>query len=161
MGLLGCNGFGASGGISQQALTPPRRAAVEEGVRRFAATVAQDVTQEGPIAWKKHFEEGPEFFMAVNGKLAFPSGQAAAQALPEIARVYKRIELRWGDDLRVDALTPELAVMAASYNEVVDYADGHREAASGYFTGVTELRNGQWQFRDAHWSAPVPPAKVP
>jgi hypothetical protein len=130
-------------------------------VRRFAATVAYDVTQEGPIAWRKHFEEGPEFFMAVNGKLAFSSGQAAAQALPEVARVYKRIELRWGDDLRVDVLTPEFAVMAATYNEHVDYADGDREAARGYFTGVVEQRNGQWKFRDAHWSAPVPPAKVP
>jgi hypothetical protein len=99
--------------------------------------------------------------MAVNGRLAFPSGAAAAQAIPEIARMYKHIELRWGDDLRVDALTTELAVMATSYDEVLDYADGHREAASGYFTGLAELRNGQWQFRDAHWSAPMIAAKAP
>jgi hypothetical protein len=147
--------------IQIQTFTPAQRAAVDDGVRRFAAAVAHDVTQEGPIAWRRHFEDGPAFFMAVNGKLAFPSGQAAAQAIPEVARIYKHIELRWGDDLRVDALTPELAVMAASYDEVLDYADGHREAASGYFTGLAELRNGQWQFRDAHWSALVPPAKVP
>lgn len=158
VGLLGCQGDSFMV-HSRTPLTPERRAAVEDGVRRFAATVAHDVTKDGPIAWGKHFEEGPEFFMAVNGKLAFPSGQAAAQALPEVARVYKHIELRWGDDLRVDVLTPELAVTAASYIEDVDYADGHREAASGYFTGVTELRNGQWQFRDAHWSVPLTPTK--
>jgi hypothetical protein len=158
--MLGCHGYRDSGD-NVQSLTPERRATVEDGVRRFAATVAHDVTQEGPIAWRKHFAETPAFFMAVNGKLAFPSGQAAAQAMPEVARTYKHIDLHWGNDLRVDALTPELAVMATSYDEVLDDAQGNRLAASGYFTGVAELRNGQWKFRDAHWSVPVPPAKSP
>jgi hypothetical protein len=157
---VGCGTFHNSRENSQ-ALTPARRAAVEEDVRRFALNVAHDVTQDGPIAWRKHFSDSPSFFMAVNGKLALSSGQAAAQAIPEIARTYKHIELRWGDDLRVDVLTPELAVMAASWNEVVDLADGKRLVESGYFTGVVENRNGQWQFRDAHWSAPVPAATTP
>lgn len=143
-----------------QALTAEQRAAVEDGVRRFAGLVAHDVSQEGPIAWAKHFSDRPEFFMAVNGKVAFPSGQAAAQALPEVARAYKHIDLRWGSDLRVDVLTSELAVLGASYEEVLDYADGHRENASGYCTGVVELRNGAWQFRDAHWSAPATPTRA-
>jgi hypothetical protein len=141
--------------------TAARRAVVEEDVRRFANIVAHDVTQDGPIAWRKHFSDSPSFFMAVNGKLAFPSGPAAAQAIPVIARAIKHIELRWGDDLRVDVLTPELAVVAASWTEVLDLGDGHRVTESGYFTGVAENRNGQWQFRDAHWSAPVPGEKVP
>ena len=158
--LHGCHGH-LDSVDSSQSLTPAHRAAVEEGVRRFAITVAHDVTQEGPMAWRKHFADSQAFFMAVNGKLAFPNGQAAAQAIPEIARTIKHIELRWGDDLRVDALTPELAVMATSYDEVLDYAEGNRVAVSGYFTGLAELRNGQWQFRDAHWSVPVPAAKVP
>lgn len=146
---------------NSQALTPAHHAAVEADVRRFANTVAHDVTQDGPMAWRKHFSDSPSFFMAVNGKLAFPSGPAAAQAIPEIARAIKHIELRWGDDLRVDVLTPELAVMAASWNEVVDLADGKHLVESGYFSGVAEERNGQWRFRDAHWSAPVPGDSVP
>lgn len=102
--------------------------------------------------------------MAVNGAVAFPNGQAAAQAIPEIARQFKRIELRWGDDLRVDALTENLCVMATSYTEVIELqpgVEGMRGTHSGYFTGVAELGNGQWQFRNAHWSMPVPAAKVP
>lgn len=157
---VGCGGLHDSRQNSQ-ALTPASRAAVEEGVRRFANTVAHDVTQDGPMAWRKHFSDSPSFFMVVNGKIAFPSGQAAAQAIPEIARTIKHIELRWGDDLRVDVLTPQLTVMATSWTEVVDFADGHRVTSSGYFTGVAENRNGQWQFRDAHWSAPVPGEKAP
>jgi hypothetical protein len=115
------------------------------------------------MAWRKHFSDRPEFFMAVNGQLAFPSGQAAAQAIPEVARRYKHIELRWGDDLRLDALTENLCVIGASYTEIVELqpgVDGPAGTQRGYFTGVVENRNGQWQFRDAHWSAPVPPGKV-
>jgi hypothetical protein len=149
---------------NSQSLTPVRRAAVEDGVRRFTVTVAHDVTQEGPVAWRKHSADSPAFFMAVNGKLAFPSGAAAAQAIPEVARQYKHIELSWGDDLRLDALTENLCVVAASYTEVIELRpgiEGIQGTQSGYFTGLAEKRNGQWQFRDAHWSEPAPPAKVP
>src|SRR5277367_4629445 len=157
---MGCNAH-VDSFHGAQTLTAERRAVVEEGVRRFAGVVAHDVSQDGPIAWAKYFSDGPEFFMAVNGKMALPSGQAAAQAIPEIARAYKHIDLRWGNDLRVDVLTPELAVMGASYDEVLDYADGRQENLSGYFTGVAELRNGVWQFRDAHWSSPAAAGKAP
>ena len=157
---LGCQGCRYSADNSRS-LTPARRAAVEDGVRRFTVTVAQDVTQEGPMAWRKHFADSPGFFMAVNGKLVFPNGQAAAHAIPEIARNYKHIELRWGDDLRVDALTPDMAVVATSWQEVRVDMEGHQVTESGFFTGLAEQRNGQWQFRNAHWSVAAPPAKVP
>ena len=159
---LVCQGYRYSAD-NQESLTPARRVAVEDGVRRFTATVARDVTQEGPMAWRKHFADSPAFFMAVNGKLAFPNGQAAAQAIPEIARQYKHIELRW-DDLRLDALTENLCVVAASYTEVIELQpgiEGIQGTQSGYFTGLAENRNGQWQFRNAHWSAPVISPKVP
>jgi hypothetical protein len=144
-------------------LTPERKAAVEDSVRQFVSNVAHDVTQDGPIAWRKHFSDSPAFFMAVNGTLAFPNGHAAAQAIPEIARQYKHIELRWGDDLRVDALTENLCVVAASYTEVIELqpgVGGMQGTQRGYFTGLAEKRNGQWQFRNAHWSAAVPPSKA-
>jgi hypothetical protein len=115
------------------------------------------------MAWRKHFSDSPAFFMAVNGALAFPNGQAAAQAIPGIARQYKQIELHWGDDLRVDALTENLCVVAAFYTEVIELqpgVEGPQGTQRGYFTGLAEKRNGQWQFRNAHWSAAVPPSKA-
>jgi hypothetical protein len=145
-------------------LTAAQRAAVEDGVRKFTATVAQDVTREGPMAWLKHFEDGPEFFMAVNGQLAFPSGQMAAKAIPTVATKYKSIVLRWGDDLRVDALTENLCVVGMSYNEVSEFSaegGGRKLNQSGYFTGLAEKRGGRWQFRDAHWSVPESAVKTP
>ena len=103
-------------------------------------------------------------YVAVNGQLAFPDGAAAAQAIPQIAGAYKHIELRWGDDLRLDPLTENLCVVADSYTEVIELqpgAAGPQGTQTGYFTGVAENRNGHWQFRDAHWSAAVVPEKIP
>lgn len=151
---LGCQACRRSAESSEE-LTPERRAAVEDSVRQFTAAVAHDVTEEGPIAWKRHFADSPNFFMAVDGKLVFPNGQAAAQAIPEIARQYQHIELRWGNDLRLDALTENLCVVAGSYTEVIELRPGVTGPGGtqmGYFTGVAEKRDGQWQFRNAHWS---------
>ncbi len=42
----------------------------------------------------------------------------------------------WGDTLRVDPLTPSLAMMTAPYHEVLVDPAGKRVEASGYFTGL-------------------------
>jgi hypothetical protein len=140
-----------------QVMAPERATAVEQSVRAFVATVAHDVTQEGPIAWNKHFQDTPAFFMAVNGQMAFPSGAAAKQGMPHVAQLIKRIDLKWGDDLRVDPLSPELAMVGASWREVQTDPAGHSIEETGYFTGLAQSRDGRWQFRDAHWSSPVAP----
>jgi hypothetical protein len=145
-----------------QALTPERATAVQDGVRAFMRGVAHDVTQDGPTAWRKHFADTPAFFMAVNGKMVFANSAEVTARLPQVARAIKQIELNWGDDLRVDPLAPDLAVVGASYHELQVWADGHHVEDSGYFTGVVQYRDGRWQFRDAHWSsAPVPPSQAP
>jgi len=134
---------------------------IDSDVRNFMSDVAHDVTQDGPAAWRKYFADTPAFFMAVNGKIAFASGAEAIAGLPQVAAAIKQIELKWGDDLRVDPLAPDLAVVAAPYHEVQVWADGRRVEDSGYFTGVAQYRDGRWQFRDCHWSAPVPSPPAP
>lgn len=142
-------------------LTPARAAAVGNGVQAFMMAVAHDITQDGPVAWRKHFADSPAFFMAADGRLVFPNSAAAKTGIQDLTRAIKRIELRWGDDLRVDPLTTNLAVVAASYHEVQVDAAGKRVEESGYFTGTAEYHDGRWQFRNAHWSDPVPPAAGP
>jgi len=134
-------------------LTAEQRAGVERGVQQFMAQVAQDVTREGPAAWRKEFSGGPEFFMASDGKLAFANGQAAMQGIEGVAQMIKHIELKWGNDLKIDALTPNLAAVGTSWAEEREDAQGHRVKESGYFTGVVELRDAKWVFRDVHWSS--------
>ena len=77
-GSAGCSARTA-GSAELQSLTPASAAAVDESARTFMHTVAHDVTQEGPLAWLKFFNTGPEFFMAVDGQLAFPNAAAAKE----------------------------------------------------------------------------------
>jgi hypothetical protein len=150
----GTNSRAAVSSGSQSA--PTKTGTTEEVVRKFMAQVAHDVTQEGPLAWINYFENGPAFFMAVNGQLAFPDSKAAKVGTQKFARTIRHIELTWGQDLRVDPLTAELAVVAVSWREIQIDTAGHRVEEIGMFTGLVEFRDGRWQFRDAHWSSPVP-----
>jgi hypothetical protein len=150
-----------SAGCGSQSLTPVRASAVEDGVRAFTRTVANDITQEGPSAWRRHFADSPSFFMAAEGRLEFPNSGAATAGIRDLTRMIKQIELRWGDDLRVDPLTADLAVVATTWHEVLSSAEGRRVEETGYFTGVAEYRDGRWQFRNAHWSVKAPPSPVP
>jgi hypothetical protein len=144
-----------------QSLAAESTAGVESSVRVFMRHVAHDVTQGGPAAWRKYFADSPAFFMAVNGKIAFASGAEAIAGLPQIATAIKQIELKWGDDLRVDPLAPDLAAVGVSYHELQLWAVGRRVQENGYFTGVVQYRDGHWKLRDCHWSEPVPPSPAP
>jgi hypothetical protein len=130
---------------------------IDSDVRHFMSDAAHDVTQDGPSAWRKYFADTPAFFMVVDGQMAFASGAQATTGIQQVAKSIKQIELKWGDDLRVDPLAPEIAVVAASYREIQMWANGRRVEENGYFTGVVQYRDGRWQFRDCHWSEPVPP----
>lgn len=152
--FIGCRN-GATHVGDSATLTPIQATAVEKSVRQFAREVALGVTAEGPVAWGRYFENTPAFFMAVNGQIAFGSGADAIAGIPNVAKIYPHIELHWGDDLRVDPLTSALAVVAGSYHEVLTEGSGQRIDAHGFFSAVAEYRAGRWQFRNAHWSAPV------
>ena len=160
LALAGC-GLGFDVPTGSASFTAGRIPAVEQEVRRFVADVARDATQEGPAAWQKHFADDPAFFMAVEGKLQFPSRQAAREGIEGLARTIPHIELNWGDDLRVDPLTADFAQVATSWHEVLVDKDGHRMEEVGFFTGLVEKRGGQWQFRNAHWSVASPASKAP
>jgi hypothetical protein len=155
----GCGGHGNAGAGS--GLTFAQKKLVEDGVRSFMVGVAHDVSTEGPIAWHKHFADIPAFFMAVDGQLAFANSEAAAAGIDGFAKTIQHIELHWGDEVRVDALTAEFAVVATPWVEVQTDLKGHAATTSGFFTAVAENRDGQWRFRDAHWSEPVVAAKTP
>lgn len=143
--------------LAASPLDPAARAAVSASVRSFAQQVAQGITQDGPRAWQRYFDSSPQFFMAVNGRLQFADGASAQQGIAALPGVIRRISLRWGDDLRVDPLTPDLAVVAASYTEELESPDGHKRSERGFFTALAEQDGHQWRFRNAHWSSlPAP-----
>jgi len=152
LGLLTGCGLSSDVPAGPTRLTAASKAAVEQEVHQFCAAVARDVTQQGPPAWEKYLADDPAFFLADQGKLVFPSRQAATQGIHEFAHTIQHIQLNWGDDLRVDPLAPEFAVVASSWHEVWSDNEGRQTTEGGFFTGLAERRKGQWQFRNAHWS---------
>jgi len=136
-------------------VTPNEAVGVDQAVREFMQTVSRSVTQDGPLAWIKYFDASPAFFMAVNGQMAFANAAAAEEGTRKFAHTIRQIELQWGNDLRVDPLTNEFAMVAVSWREIQVDTSGHSVTEAGYFTGLAEHREGHWQFRNAHWSAPV------
>jgi hypothetical protein len=152
----GCTGAKTSSGLS-----PDQSLAITNSVRAFAATVANDVTSRGPLAWRDQFADTPSFFMAADGQLVFANNDAATRGIKELPRSIAHIELRWGDPVLVDPLTPALAMLAAPYHEVVVDNAGHRMESSGYFTGLAQLGPAGWKFRNAHWSVATPTSPAP
>jgi hypothetical protein len=148
-------------GERSSGLDPARAAAIDDSVRTFAATVARGITAEGPAAWRGFLLDDTAFFMVSEGRLVFPNGGSAARAIPGLVRTIAHIELRWGDGLRVDALAPGLAMIAAPYYELRVDTAGHRVEEIGFFTGLAEHRAAGWKFRDAHWSMLAPVPRVP
>jgi hypothetical protein len=145
----------AAGASPSHSVTPDGSASVDQAVRAFMQTVSHSVTQDGPMAWIKYFDATPAFFMAVNGQMAFPNPAAAQEGTRNFAQTIRHIELNWGDDLRVDPLSNEFAVVAVSWREIQVDTAGRSVTETGYFTGLVEYREGHWQFRDAHWSSPL------
>ena len=138
----------AAGASHSHSVTPDGASSVDQAVPAFMQTVSHSVTQDGPMAWVKYFDASPAFFMAFNGQMAFPNVAAAQEGTRTFAQTICHIELKWGD-LRVDPLENEFAVVAVSWREIQVDTVGHS------FTGLAEYREGQWKFRDAHWSSPV------
>ena len=157
--------FSAPGALLLAACASPRAAisdaATVDRVRAFMATVARGITAKGPAAWRGFFVDDSTFFMASEGRLVFPSSDAATRAIEQLQHVITHIELTWGDTIRIDPLAPDLAVIGAPYHEVRVDRDGHHVEERGYFTGVAQRRAGGWRLRDAHWSVETPPAAVP
>jgi hypothetical protein len=142
--------------VESQSLKPERAVVIQLEVRAFAKTVAHDVTQEGPLAWRKFLEDTPSFFMAVNGGMAFPDSATATAGIQAFAPTIKQITLEWGNDLRVDPIAQNFAIVAATYHEIQIFKNGKRVDETGFFTGTAEYRERRWQFRNAHWSEPLP-----
>ncbi|HUA88357.1 MAG TPA: hypothetical protein VL994_02915 [Steroidobacteraceae bacterium] len=152
--LAGCGAHAPPGSAAPDTA---RRADESQAVRTFLHEVARNVSRDGPGAWKRAFEDGPQFSMAANGLLVFGDGQAMARGVDELARTLPKIQLSFGEDLRVDPLTPTLAAVGASYSEVQTDAAGRQHDDHGYFTALAELKDGAWRLRSAHWSS-VPPS---
>ncbi|WP_448700988.1 hypothetical protein ACFGVR_02800 [Mucilaginibacter sp. AW1-3] len=137
---------------ANQSLVVEQQAKVKTAVQQFADTIATNITKSGPIAWLKYFDHSDTFFMASDGQLVFRDHEAAEQFITgTLVKSISKINLQW-NNLRVDPLTPGLAVMAAGFHEDLTDSQGNVTGYNGYFTAVAQKTDKGWQLRDAHWS---------
>ncbi len=132
-------------------LTEKQAISVQDSVRVMAAAIERDVTRDGPKAWLRYFARSPQFFMASEGKLVFPNNDSAAAFVQVFAALVRSIQLKWSG-LDIDPLSPDLAVMRASFHEIITDTSGHQMPQEGYFTAVVEHNSIGWQLRNLHWS---------
>jgi hypothetical protein len=118
-----------------------------EGIPDLLAT-------QGPPGWLVVFEDTPSFLMASDGAVAFPSRDSAVAFLHGFAPTVAAMELDWRD-IRITALAPGLAVIAAGYDERIIMVAGDTVAFGGYVTGVARSRDGVWRLQQLHWSSPA------
>jgi hypothetical protein len=135
-----------------KSLTQKQYAGVKDSVQQMVELIARDVSQDGPIAWLRYFENTPGFFMANNGLLVFPNNDSATVFIKNIVvKQIRKIELQWSNT-RIDPLTPRFASFAANWHENITDFSGNATSYSGYFTGIAEKTSSGWQLRNAHWS---------
>jgi|SRR6185312_12393197 len=125
---------------------------VKDSVLRMTANIAADVSNNGPQAWLRYFENTPGFFMANEGELPFcdyPSAKTVI--LTVVAKKISQVKLKWSN-LRVDPLTDSLAAVGADFHEDQILANKQRLYIDGYFTGLAHFDGHSWKLRDLHWS---------
>jgi len=137
---------------NSDSLNPENITAVRDSVQSMAASIAKTVSQEGPTAWLKYFENTPEFFMASDGQLAFPNIDTAKNFINTVlVKNIRTIDLHWSD-LRIDPLTTNVASIAAVFHEDITDSGGKKMPFDGYFTGVAHQSAEGWKLYNAHWS---------
>jgi hypothetical protein len=90
--------------------------------------------------------------MASDGRLSFV-GYASARAfiLDTLTKQLIRIHLQWSG-LRIDPISPQAAMMAASFQEKLTDSSGKELAIHGYFSAWVKQTDQGWKLANAHWS---------
>jgi hypothetical protein len=143
---ISCNSGGGS-------LSSAQMAGVKTSVQQMAASIARDVSHDGPVAWLQYFENTNGFLMASDGQLVFQDIDAAKNFINNnLVKNIHKIDLRW-NNIRVDPLTLQIASIAADFHEDIIDAEEKMISQDGYFSGIAHQTPQGWKLYNAHWSS--------
>jgi len=138
---------------SAEILTVKERSRVRESVQLMTTSIAKDLSVEGPVAWLKYFENGPDFFMVSDGQLVFPNIDKADKFIKNtLVKTMPKIELRWSN-IQIEAFTKNLASISAVFHEDITDSTGITTAHNGYFTAIAHQSIPGWKLHNLHWSS--------
>jgi len=137
---------------TRDSFMPGQRTIVADSVQLLFKSIARDISNEGPAAWLRYFEETPGFFMASGGRLVFPNNDTATNFIKNVlAKSIRTIVLQWRN-IRIDPISKEFAGIGAFFHEDITDATGKKIPVDGYFTGIAHQTPKGWILRNAHWS---------
>jgi hypothetical protein len=141
--------------------TPAHRAAVDDSVREVTARLAAEISAHGYRAFVPVMDSAPGYVWAYNGFLPFTSFDSMATWARSSPEPEGPETFAW-DSVRIEALAPGLAAVAATYSETAPDRTGNPGTERGVFTAVAVHRADGWKFTDAHTSTlPPPPPPAP
>jgi hypothetical protein len=136
-----------------EVLTQRQRSIVTDSVNQMMASAESAVSRDGPVAWLRYFSGAPDFFMASDGQIVFPTSDSAAHFIKNtLVKIISKIVLHWSN-IRIDPLTPGLAFVGAAFHEDLTDASGKKLPQDGYFTAIAQKTKEGWKLRNAHWSS--------
>ncbi len=144
-------------GPAGTAFTAERQAAIADSVREVTARLAADISAHGYRAFVPVMDSAPGYLWAYNGFIPFPSFDSMA-AWARSASEPKVPETFAWDSVRVVAIAPGVAAVAATYQEDAPDRTGDTGTVKGVFTAIALHRANGWKFTDAHTSTVPPPA---
>lgn len=132
--------------------------AVRDSVSRLMASIPVGLASDGPSAWLRFLEPGPSFFMASDGRVAFPGIDSAQVFLKTFSSTVGAMELVW-EGIRIEPLGSGLATVGAAYHESITDTAGVTVSFDGFMTAVARRGPDGWRLQSLHWSSPVPSAR--
>jgi hypothetical protein len=137
---------------NQGKLSTTENATVKDSVTLMAENIERDISTKGPAAWLDYFEDGPDFFMASDGQIAFTDYPSSRKfILNTLVKAIPHINLKW-KNLRVYPLANNLAVVGADFHEELTGSNGKTQNVNGYFTGTAIFKGPHWKLKNLHWS---------
>lgn len=131
------------------------QAAVADSIRAVMTDLARSVTQQGFTAWIPYLERSDRFVWTSDGKIEFPTADSLARFIEPFAATLKHTELSFSD-VRVSALAPSLAQVAATYREMFVGQKADTTRINGVFVGVwARSPDGTWKLVSGHTSHPT------
>jgi SnoaL-like domain len=133
-------------------LRADERSLVKDSISLMTVNITNDLSAHGPVAWLNYFEDVPDFFMAVDGEMAFMNYQSAKIFIQDtLVKTIRKINLQWSH-LRIDPLTTQLASIGADFHEDLTDSTGKIIQGDGYITAIAVQTNEGWKLRNLHWS---------
>ncbi len=139
------------------AFTAERQATLADSVREVTARLAADISAHGYRAFPPVMDSAPGYLWAYDGSIPFASFDSMA-AWARSGREPKVPETFAWDSVRVLAIAPGVAAVAATYRESAPDRTGDTGTVKGVFTAIALHRADGWKFTDAHTSTAPPPA---